>query len=90
MAVANVTAFAGPSFLEARAAGSLGVGLGGAGFMLVYYLGVLEVLQQLGVVDRGEQGGLGGPLWVAAAQSSPRRALSHWWRAAFVCCACRR
>jgi hypothetical protein len=43
---ANVTAFS--------SAQSFGVGLGGSGFLLVYYIGVLETLVRLGVIDTSE------------------------------------
>lgn len=43
---------------------SLGIGLGGAGYLLVYYIGVLEALQQLGIISRSSRtaGASGGSI----------------------------
>ena len=51
MAAANVTG--GSVFQQAAASGDIGIGLGGAGFLLVYYLGVLGVLEEVGAITRG-------------------------------------
>lgn len=45
---ANVSAF------SSSPAQTYGVGLGGSGFLLVYYIGVLEALVRLGVIDTSE------------------------------------
>ncbi|KAI8471884.1 MAG: hypothetical protein J3K34DRAFT_458129 [Monoraphidium minutum] len=38
--------------LQAFQNGSLGLSFGGAGFLIWYYIGVIKVLQQLGIVDK--------------------------------------
>jgi hypothetical protein len=48
MSATNVTSFSSSS------AQTYGVGLGGSGFLLVYYIGVLEALVRLGVIDTSE------------------------------------